>query len=271
LARRATAIRQQREKGDGIVLVLDAGGSLFGTWVSLKSGGKVIVESMNLMGYDALTIGRMDLAMGLKTLQALEQIAKFPFLSANLVSLQSQEPIFEPYALLEREGVRIGIIGLSEPEVMQVGDVRDQARLLDPIEVAKRYVQELRSKVDVLVVLSHLGLDEDKALASAVPGIDVIVGGRTRRLMRKPEIVGGTVIVQQGYRGEWLGLLKIVMEKGAVVQATEEILTLGPSYGDDRQVAELVAKYKKLYPTPTRPPTPTPAKSALTPTATSQK
>lgn len=259
MARRATLFKQERENNDGLVLYLDAGSSLMGQWVSLKSKGEAIVETMNAMGYDAMTVGRMDLSSGLENLQERQKQAEFPILSANLVPIEGNEPIFEPYTLIEREGIRIGIIGLSEQEAFQAPGVTDKARVLDPTTVAKRYVAELRDQVDLLIVLSRIGLDNDQLLAQAVPGIDIIIGGNTRKLMNKPERVGNTLIVQQGYRGEWVGKLTASFDgKGVLAEFKEEIITLDDKFADDPEMVEIMKPWRALYPTPTPRPTYTP-------------
>ena len=108
-------------------------------------------------------------------------------------------------------------------------------------------------------MLSHLGLEEDKILAGQVSGIDIIVGGNTRKLMPEPERVGDTLIIQQGYNGEWMGKLTASYDgAGQLVAHGAQIITLGPEYADDPQVAELVDTWRALYPTPTRVPSPTP-------------
>jgi len=239
------------------VLVVDAGSALGGGWTALKSGGEVMVEAMNLMDYDAMALGRMDFALGLPILQERAKDASFPFLAANIVTLAG-EPLFEAFTIFERDGVRVGILGLSESEVVRIAGIEDQAKALDFIDAAARYVPELRPQVDLLVVLSHVGLDEDKALAAAVPGIDIIIGGNTRKLMQVPERVGNTLVVQQGYRGEWMGKLDAAFDaEGNIVDAKETLITLGPDYADDPEMAALVAKWAKLYPTPTPRPRPT--------------
>jgi 2',3'-cyclic-nucleotide 2'-phosphodiesterase (5'-nucleotidase family) len=260
LARRATAIKQTRENAQGAVLILDAGGTLVGQWLSLKTNGQVMVEAMNMMGYDALTVGQMDLAMGLDALKQRETEAKFTLLSANLVGISDQKPLFTPYTTLERGGARIGIIGLTEPKATEAPGVADKATVLDPVETALKYVAELRPKVDVLIILSHLGLDQDQALAQAVPGIDVIIGGLTRQSMPEPIQVGNTLIVQQGYRGEWIGVLTAQFDaQGQATNFAEKSLALTPDYTDDADMAALVQKWAALYPSPTPPPTPVPA------------
>lgn len=224
-----------------------------------------MVEAMNAMGYDALTVSQMELALGLETIKQREAEAKFSFLSANLVKPGDNQPFFRPYVVLERQGVHIGIIGLSEPEASQTPGVEDQVTVLDPTETARRYVGELRAKVDMLIVLSHLGVDADKTLAQAVPGIDIIVGGNTRQLMRMPEQVGNTLIVQQGYRGEWVGRLQATYDTQGVPSAfTEEMITLTSDFRDDPEVAALVKKWAEQFPTPTSEPTVAPTEASAT-------
>jgi len=135
----------------------------------------------------------------------------------------------------------------------------DRATLLDPVEVARQYVSELRGKVDVLIVLSNLGLEEDKVLAAAVAGIDIIIGGNSHRLMKEPGRVGNTLIVQQGYKGEWLGRLRVTYDANRQpVSFAAEAVALTDSFGDDQEMSALVGKWKVLFPTPTLRPTQSP-------------
>lgn len=246
-------------------MVLDAGSALHGGWVAMKSEGRVILEAMNAMGYDAMALGRMDVAIGLEALNERAGEATFPFLSANLVGKEDKRPLFEPYTILERQGAKIGIIGLSEPQAVQAPGVPDKATVLPPVETGIKYVAELRDQVDILIVLSHAGLEEDKALAVAAPGIDVIIGGLTRKLMRVPERVGNTLIVQQGYKGEWMGRLVATFDaQGVPGDVSEDVITLGPDYADDPEMVALVDKWNKLHPSPTPRPTRTPDPRTLT-------
>jgi len=214
---------------------------------------------MNAMGYDALALGEYDLAAGLEVIKQREKEASFPFLSANLVTVGDDQPIVRPYVILERDGASFGILGLTEPGTREVLEKLDGATLLDPVGVARQYVSELRGKVDVLIVLSNLGLEEDKALAAAVAGIDIIIGGNSRRLMKEPERVGNTLVVQQGYKGEWLGRLQVTYDADRQpVSFAAEAVALTDSFGDDQEMSALVRKWKVLFPTPTLRPTQSP-------------
>ncbi len=234
------------------MLLLDAGNTLFGQMLALQSEGRVIVEAMNAMGYDAMAVGPLDLAKGVDVLLARAKEARFPILSANLVGLSDGQPLLDPYTILERDGVRYGVLGVSDPDVMNSPGVGEVAKVLDPVETVRRYLPEVQAQSDVVIVLSHLGLEEDKALAAQVPGVQVIVGGRSRLLVQPAEVVGGAVIVQMGYDGEWLGRLDVAFDaEGRPVAPQVEIVDLGPSVADDPDLKKIVDRWLKIYPPPT--------------------
>ena len=197
------------------------------------------------MGYDAMTVGQMDLYAGVEVLLQRAKEARFAVLSCNLVGLKDGKPLFAPYTIVERDGVRFGILGVSEPELGELPGVGAVAQVLGPRESVQLYLAEVRSKSDVTILLSHLGFDSDVMLAQTTPGIDIIVGGKSRQLLTAPKIVGDTVIVQAGYDGEWLGRLDVAFDvTGRVVNPRVEIITLGPEIADDPALADVVATYR---------------------------
>lgn len=237
--------------------MLDAGSALFGYWPSLESKGQILIKAMNAMAYDAMAVGEYDLYMGLEILQQRIAEATFPVLSANLQTIEG-EPATDAHAIIERGGITFGIIGLTEPEVADLPGVGTLIAVQDPVETARVQVESLRPKVDVLIVLSHLGLDADLSLAEAVEGIDIIIGGRTRRLMQMPERVNDTIIVQQGYAGEWIGRLTVTYDDGwSIVAATEDLITLDESFEDDPQLKAMRDEWARRWPSPTPQPTAT--------------
>ncbi len=245
-----------QERSQGALFVLDAGSSLLGAWLSLASDGQVLVEAMNSMGYDALVVGQAELLKGLEVAQARAKEATFPFLSANLVGKQDGKPLFDPYAIVIKQGVRAGIIGISDRETLKMPGMADAAQWLDPQETLRRAMGELQGKVDVIIVLSRLGLEEDATLAAAVPGIQVIVGGKTRRLMREPQRVGNTLVIQQGYNGEWLGHLSATWDAQRTPSDIQvESLVLTDEFADDPAMVKLLDQFKTRYTEPTPEPT----------------
>lgn len=247
------------------MLVLDAGSSLLGEYPALKSEGRVMIEGMNRSQYDAMTLGRMDGLLGLDVIKARAAEAEFPILAANLLDAETGELAFGDKIIVEQAGMTIGIIGVTDEEIAEAPKMKGAVTFLDPQETVAAYVAEMRDQVDVLIVLSHLGLGVDDIIARQVDGIDIIVGGKSRKLMRQPELVNDTIIVQMGYNGERVGQLDVILgEDGKLYEPNLQLLTLDESYPEDREMELILQEYRKQYPTPTPRPrptlTPTPAK-----------
>jgi len=229
--------------------LLDAGRTIMGpTQVTIKTKGAVIIEAMNMMGYDAMTVAEQDLQLGLEVVREREEEADFPFLSANLIFADTNELLFAPYTIVERGGRKIGILGLTgseNPTPLELFDGHVVA-LLNPIEVASQYVDEMSAETDIIVVLSNLGLDTDGLLAEEVPGIDLIVGGLTRKLLLEPWLVGETMIVQAGYRGEWIGWVALDIDSGGAVTSAEgSVVVLDETVMDDPEMLAFVTGAKE--------------------------
>ncbi len=151
----------------------------------------------------------------------------------------------------------MGILGLTNTNAPQTKamntstgatwpDMSAEVIITDPLAAAQKYVPEIAAKADIVIVLSHTGMDIDQRLAEEVPGIAVIVGGYTRRLLSPPLTVQDTLIVQAGYDGEWLGRLDVQLDSmGKVARYEGTIISLGPDYKDDPQMAQWLNQVKK--------------------------
>jgi len=233
------------------VLVLDAGGSLFGQALANASEGQVIVDAMNAMGYDAMAVGAAEVERGLDVLLQRAAEARFAVLSCNLVSASDGLPVFAPYLVIERGGRRFGVIGVSEPALAELPGLSGRVLVVDPVEAVGQYLPAVQAQSDVVIVLSHLGFELDTWLAQSVPGIHVIVGGRSRRLLMAPELVGTTVLLQAGYDGEWLGRLDLALDaQGQPTEPRVEIITLGPEVESQPQMLALLDSYVQRLSTP---------------------
>ena len=247
MARRATYIKGVRHSSKS-ALVLDSGNSLFGpTDLTVKTRGGIIVDTMNLMGYGAMTVGGRDLInLTLEELKAREVEADFPFLSANLTLTGSDEPLFQPHTVLRYQDRTVAILGLTGTDGDSHFTTNDGSTLLlrNPVTIAKQQMRELRELADIIIVLSSLGFEEDMQLAEAVKDIDLIVGGRSRHILAEPLVSesNGTVIVQAGYRGEWIGTITLVIDgRGVVTSHTGQVRPLSADYTDDSEMLELLS------------------------------
>ena len=177
MARRATIIEKERAKS-GHTLVLEAGNALLQDRNPREEHpGQTSIEALNRMGYDAMTLGMRDIS--LLTLDELRQRiveADFPVLSANAYVKGTQELVAEPFTRLEMGDHRVAILGLTD-----VGTGHDVV-VSDPLEAARNRVPDLREAADIVIILSHAGVEMDQIIAKEIRGIDVIVSGRTKPL-----------------------------------------------------------------------------------------
>jgi 5'-nucleotidase len=241
-------VRKQREAASAFLL-LEAGDSWYGEGeIGQRTRGKAVVEAMNLLGYDAMALGELEFHLGLQDLQARMDEAAFPLLAANVVSEDGSRTFVQPYVIKEMGGHRVAILGLVtlEADATVRATTNGAYHVADPIATARTYVEDLSSQCDVVIVLSHLGVDQDQILAREVPGIDIIVGGHSLKVLQPAlqDPSTGTVILQAGYLGEWVGYAKFHLDAaGRVTQFENEVILLGPEVPDDPDMRLLLTSY----------------------------
>lgn len=174
-----------------------------------------ILDAFSKIGCDAVNIGYGDLALGKDFLLERQKTTTFPFLCANLVDDKTGKMPFTPYVIKKVDGVRIGILGLISNKAKLRANLSD-LRVIDPIDVAKRVVGELKNECHIIIALAQLGQGQDLKLAKEVTGINFIIGryGRVSPLRRrdsKPFKTNGTIILQAHNRGRHLGRLEITI------------------------------------------------------------
>jgi 5'-nucleotidase/UDP-sugar diphosphatase len=225
LGRLAGAIEEAR-KGAKDAILLDAGDLLGDSMIADLTEGKAMVEALNHLRYDAMSIGNHEPDFGTDVLRQRIKDATFTVLAANLIERKGNKPFAEPYIIRKVSGVSVGILGLAYPKTAWTTAAKNVAEVefQDPVPAVRHYLPKMRQEgAELIVVLSHLGLGGDKALAGAVEGIDVIVGGHSHNRMQKAEEVGTTLIVQAGAHGSDLGRLDLTVERGKV---TAHVCTL---------------------------------------------
>lgn len=219
--RRITYIEQMRDRYRN-VLLFDAGDFLQGTPYFNLFKGKAEVETMNLMGYDAATLGNHEFDYGLEVLEEVVRAARFPIVSSNYDF--SETPLagrIKPYLILKKDGVKIGVIGVNvQPKGLISSANYDGMTFLDPVTTANELAVRLRTqyKCDLIIALSHLGYLPDTRLAEASRNIDIIIGGHSHTYMKKPDIRRNldnreVLIYQTSGRGIYVGRIDVKMEK----------------------------------------------------------
>ncbi len=277
----AAMIREARAKNPGGTLLLAAGDMFQGSPVSNLFHGAPVMEVMNEVRFDAMTLGNHEFDWGMGALTRLRKEAHFPFLAANIIDSKGNLlPGIKPYTILQRGHTKVAVIGLTTPETAYITkpDNLKALSFLSPEAVLPSLIQEVRQQgASIVILLSHLGLDADKKLAAVVPGIDVIVGGHSHTEIPKPLRVrmnfhglaransssehgeregeagypraGVPVIVQAKAYGVYLGVLELIVDKatgratGFTGSSGLRLVSATPQNRPDRKTALIVKKY----------------------------
>ncbi len=208
------------------VLLLDAGDYFQGTPYFNFYGGKIEIEAMNKMGYDAITLGNHEFDNGVDALVDQIKLFQGKVLSANYdVSESALKSYVVPYTIFDKQGIKIGVFGLGvSPDGLIKADLFEGVRYLNPIEEANKTAKKLKHhyKCDIVVCISHLGYRYanqpekvcDSIIAIQSKNIDIILGGHTHDLIVNKKLTNlsgkEVTIAQMGRNGLYLG--KVVVE-----------------------------------------------------------
>src|SRR5215813_3372411 len=266
-AQLATMVNDIRKREETVFL-FDAG-DMFTGMLSNLTRGEALMEMMLTMGYDAMAIGNHEFDYGSENFTRQMNRVPFPVLAANVFYKGTNRYYARPYTFLERNGVRllvIGIIGQDARSVALPSGVTD-LEFTDPIPAVRAAVQKLKPRVDLVVVLAHQGktgpqqtdaearpevqrdFDEDIRLCGEVEGIDVFVGGHAHRGIEKPFVhpKTGTLIVQTYGYGTRLGYLTLNLKGKKIVAHEGELLKVwSDRLPTDPLIAAKIKHYKQL-------------------------
>ena len=223
--RRAAMIDQMR-KEDKDLLLLDSGDFSQGSPYYTMFKGDVETELMNIMGYDAATIGNHEFDFGLENMARIFRKAKFPIVCANYDFTGTVvEGLVKPYVIIKRKGVRIGIFGLSPKlDGLVMASTCAGVRYSDPIKTANAVADKLKNeeKCDVVICLSHLGWDEaglnDMEMMAKTRNIDLVLGGHSHsyfKTLNHARNLDGKDVPndQNGKHGIFVGKITLSLEK----------------------------------------------------------
>lgn len=268
----ATLIKQVQAE-EGTSFLLDAGDIYTGS-LSKKTLGKLSFDLYSAMGYDVITLGNHEFEYGWESLRDTMPRARFPVLNANIVYEKGDVQFAQPYTILERDGVRIGVVGVMGIDAfyntMWKGN-RKGLTIKDPIETAQYWVDEIRDEVDMVVVLTHQnktapmqtdkeadpevqrGFEEDYEMAGKLKGVDVIFGGHSDHGLWEPVVhpETGTVIGLTFGQGKYLGYTKfeIDTEKNAVKLLDGKLIPVeSDKLARDPKTSQLIDNARQQYP-----------------------
>jgi 2',3'-cyclic-nucleotide 2'-phosphodiesterase (5'-nucleotidase family) len=231
-------------QADRNVLLLDAGDVMTGNPIAdleyQGAQGGALFAMMNMIGYDAWCVGNHDFDISQENLRQLTKIPRFPTLSSNIVNNEGRYAVNnKPYAIIEKDGLKIGIIGVMSQDLYHLVNQNSLVgiKILDPVATTQHWIDELKPKTDLLIALTHEGVDEDSLLASHVNGLNLIVGGHSHTRLKQPKLINGVIIVQAGSECENLGVLEVSVENHKVVRHSGRLIQLW--YRNDRPTTRL--------------------------------
>ena len=237
---------------DPNVMLLHAGDLFVGDFMFQEYVGIDELEIMKALNFDALELGNHEFDLYPSTLKyALSQAGfpdeGFPVLCANLdfsgdIDFPPLSYFVKPYTIKEIGDLRVGIFGLMTDLANQISNP-SPIIVTPPLEFAQAWVDSLRvgHDCDIVILLSHMGIEYDEWAASSISGIDIIVGGHTHTLVPQPIQIGGTLIVQADAFGRYLGKLQLYVDNGMVSGWNYNLISVDSSIPEEPNLATAIS------------------------------
>jgi 5'-nucleotidase / UDP-sugar diphosphatase len=266
-ARHATIIKQTKAKEKN-VLVLNAGDVFQGTLYFNVYDGLADLALLNSIGYQAQTLGNHEFDKGIPALIEYATRANFPLLACNIdfKSHDELKPWIKPYTILEVDKQKVGIIGLITDTTPSITTLGDELGFLDHISSTQKAVDDLTAQgVNKIILMSHIGYEDDKILAAKVKGVDAIIGGHSHTPLGTPALEGWrpsggpfptlvkdlegniTPIFQAWEWGKVMGKFKLKFDRKGKLEKVEEAvpMVVGPEIAEDPAIASMVDAFRK--------------------------
>lgn len=215
-------------------IFLDAGDFMTGNPVcNLQENGVpgvAVARMMTALGYDVGVIGNHEFDIGSDNLVRLVPYFGFPLLAADIVDADGNPAFRREPVILERGGLKIGVMGFSchGMEEVVASSRMPGLGMADQVELAQKMVADIDHRTDLLILITHNGVDGDKELARQLEGsgIDIIVGGHSHTRLKEPILESGILIVQAGSKMTNLGRLDLLVENDQVVKYSGRLIDL---------------------------------------------
>lgn len=207
-----------------------------------------LMDGMKLIGVDAAGMSEKELKYGRGWLLAQIKRTKLTMVCANVWDKATKKTLVEPYTLVKRGGVTVGILGLTSDKV-DLGPARDSLTLEDPVAAANRCVAEMKKKgAQVIVLLSSLGKVESEDLVTTVDGIDVLIAGRNVPVLQKGRMIKNTIACYGGEQGQHIGRTLVTLDAAKKMQTAEnDVFVLGPEVGEKPEILQLIKSFNDAF------------------------
>lgn len=239
------------------VLFVISGDMLQGSSIDTEYKGISTIEIMNYLAPDVVTLGNHELDYGLPHLLFLEKMANFPIVNANLYIKQYNKRLMNPYLILNVDGFDIMFIGIVTEEALKTlkrdSSIGTFISLEDAAAEIGRICNAYKNEdIDLTVILTHIGFEEDKKLAAMLRpewGVDMIIGGHSHTFLEQPAEVNNILITQAGVGTDQIGRFDIVVDDdtNSIVEWTWKLLPVDANLAEpDPNVETLISTFKEV-------------------------
>ncbi|WP_031483493.1 bifunctional metallophosphatase/5'-nucleotidase [Maridesulfovibrio frigidus] len=256
-ARIQTVFESYRAKFPDSTITVATGDDLMGESIQIDQG-KTIFRAMDMMGFDASTLGNHEFDRGANFLAKSLANKNFPTVVSNLEIMPNSRlrKYITPYTIIERNFIKVGIMGLVLPELKLISNPGTSISVnADLIKIARETALKLKNedKANIIVMLSHLTIEDQKKILENVPEIDIICGGQTHKdILPGQEIINRKaptpgIMVQCGTRGRFVGVLKLQIEGDKIKQHDWSITPVANSIVPSKKTYDFIqSKIKDL-------------------------
>jgi 5'-nucleotidase / UDP-sugar diphosphatase len=249
---RIAAIKKQVQAENPYTVLLDAGDAVVGTALATETRGEAIVRLMSLAGYDAALLGNHEFDFGRTGVERYREAAAFPYLAGNVQDQDGRLVADAAYQVFTLGRVRLGVIGLANPNTVHLVDPAGVQGLLfsEPDLAIRRAQDALADRADVVILLSHLGLGEDSRLTPRLQGIGLILGGHSQVEIHGLRIKDEIRIMHTGEGGRYVGRVDLYynVNKKKVIEWNGELIRTGSSLPEDPAVKAALLKEERVLP-----------------------
>ena len=252
MAKLATAIKELRDED---TLLVDAGDVIQDNMADLFHAEEVhpMVVCMNAMGYDIGVTGNHEYNYGMDITRKFVATFAGTILTGNVID-EHGDPIAEGYTILDKNGVRVGLIGMVTPYIEHWdAAILEGCVVSNPVEETRKLIDQIKDDVDVLIGVMHMGLENDygvpdsgvRDLVSVCPEFDLVVASHEHELVEGEEL-NGVLVVENKYRGQTMAVVDLTLEPDGdgwkVAERSSHPVELA-GYAPDPDILELMAPF----------------------------
>ncbi|MBF0500397.1 MAG: bifunctional metallophosphatase/5'-nucleotidase [Candidatus Riflebacteria bacterium] len=247
----ADEVRHDAVLSGAMPLLLDCGDWFEGTPIVDETRGSCMVDMMNRMHYTTALIGNHDFDYGTERLNEMLAKFTFPLLCCNAIRASDGKALdhLRPYLMVPFKGKKLAIIGIITPLVDKLAFEENIRGVLfkEPLPILNKLIPEVRKKgADFVIILSHLGIEDDRRLGEKLHGADLILGGHSHTTMTQIEYIGPDRIpcIHSGSELRNASKIKITIESGKAAQITfEPIVLFASKYPEDATIKKIIDSY----------------------------